>query len=165
MPMTARRARGSDPEAREGGAGESMGRVLDFMRTVWALDHALVQASRRMERVLGVTGPQRLVIRLVGRDPGMSAGALAQTLHVHPSTLTGVLQRLTDRGVLERTADPDDARRVRLRLTRKGEKLDATQSGTVEAKFREALATVSARDLGVAERVLKRITDVLSDTP
>jgi DNA-binding MarR family transcriptional regulator len=40
---------------------------------------------------VGVTGPQRLVLRVVGLFPGMSAGELATVLRVHPSTLTGVL--------------------------------------------------------------------------
>ena len=50
--------------------------------------------QKRMEQRSGVTGPQRLVLRVVGLFPGISAGALARLLHVHPSTLTGVLHRL-----------------------------------------------------------------------
>src|SRR5512141_2564461 len=87
------------------GARASLGRVLDFMRLLWAVDHGLTRVSRRMERTIGVTGPQRMVVRLVGHRPGISAGDLARTLHVHPSTLTEVFRRLTDRGILERTQD------------------------------------------------------------
>src|SRR5580704_311880 len=74
-----------------------LGGVLDFLKLLWALDHGLQTASRDMERRLGVTGPQRMVIRIVGRFPGISAGELASVLHVHPSTLTGVLRRLETR--------------------------------------------------------------------
>src|SRR5438132_8459125 len=35
----------------------------------------------------------RLVMRIVGRFPGIAAGRVAQILHVHPSTLTGILKR------------------------------------------------------------------------
>ena len=73
---------------------QPLGAVLDFMRRLWALDHALQSISKRMETTLGLTGPQRLVIRIVGHSPGISAGKLAELMHVHHSTLTGVLGRL-----------------------------------------------------------------------
>src|SRR5688572_10921067 len=72
----------------------SLGDVLDFMRLLWAVDHALQQRSKQMLQTHGITGPQRLVLRVVGRYPGIAAGELANVLHVHPSTLTGVLKRL-----------------------------------------------------------------------
>ena len=72
-------------------ADRSLGDVLEFMRTLWALDHGLQLRSKRMERHLGITGPQRLVLRIVGRFPGISAGEVASIMEVHPSTLTGVL--------------------------------------------------------------------------
>jgi MarR family transcriptional regulator, organic hydroperoxide resistance regulator len=140
----------------------SLGRVLGFMRLLWAVDHGLTRISRRMERSIGLTGPQRLVVRLVGRTPGISAGALAAALHVHPSTLTEVLRRLTDRGALERTQDPADARRALFRLTRKGLALDELRSGTGEARVRVALASVAEEDLEAAARVLARLAEALA---
>jgi MarR family transcriptional regulator, organic hydroperoxide resistance regulator len=133
-----------------------LGPVLDFMRTLWALDHALQSASKRMEATLGITAPQRLVVRIVGRFPGISAGEVAEILHVHPSTLTGVLKRLEARGFVERSADPKDARRALLGLTARGRKLDALRTGTVEAVVRRTLrglpgeTTRSARALAEA---------------
>src|SRR6185295_1503513 len=94
-----------------------LGRVLEFMRVLWAVDHALQSTSKWMEVRLGVTGPQRLVIRMIGCFPGISAGALANLLYVHPSTLTGVLRRLSERGAIRRSADPYDSRRALFWLT------------------------------------------------
>lgn len=116
-----------------------LGPVLEFLRALWALDHALQSASKRMEASLGVTGPQRFVIRMIGRFPGVSAGEVADLLHVHPSTLTGVLKRLEQRGLVTRRADPADARRALLALTAKGRRVDARRTGTVEAAARRAL--------------------------
>src|SRR5688500_14482762 len=82
--------------------------VLEFMQLLWALVHALDRASKRMNREFGVTGPQRLVLRVVGLMPGVSAGRLASILHVHPSTLTGVLRRLADQRLITRTAASGD---------------------------------------------------------
>jgi MarR family transcriptional regulator, organic hydroperoxide resistance regulator len=116
-----------------------LGPVLDFMRALWALDHALQSASKRMEATRGVTAPQRLVVRIVGRFPGISAGEVADILHLHPSTLTGVLKRLEERGLLERRPDPADGRRALLLLTAGGRRMDRLRDGTVEAAVRRAL--------------------------
>ena len=55
-----------------------LGAVLDFMRLLWAVDHSLQSASKRMEAAFGITGPQRLVVRIVGRFPGIAAGRVAE---------------------------------------------------------------------------------------
>jgi DNA-binding MarR family transcriptional regulator len=141
----------------------SLGRVLDFIRLLWALDHGLTRMSKRMLRTIGVTGLQRFIVRWVGAFPGISAGELAAALHVHPSTLTGALRRLTSRGMLVRTVDPLDARRALFRLTRKGEEIDAVRSGTVEGEVRRALGAIADRDLEAASRVLEGIAGMLSD--
>jgi DNA-binding MarR family transcriptional regulator len=134
-----------------------LGGVLEFMRTLWALDHALQRTSKRMEAELGVTGPQRLVIRVVARFPGMLAGQLAEVLHLHPSTLTGILKRLERRGLLSRRGDPRDRRRVLLGLTKKGRQLDIQSEGTIESAVRAALAELSDQKIRSAADVLGRI--------
>src|SRR3954462_1062633 len=122
-----------------------LGAVLDFMRMLWALDHALQSASKRMEVSFGLTGPQRLVVRIVGRFPGIAAGRVAGILHVHPSTLTGILKRLEARGMLQRRPDPRDARRALFMLTAKGRKLDTVRTGTVEQAVRRGRTRAPAK--------------------
>jgi DNA-binding MarR family transcriptional regulator len=116
-----------------------LGEVIDFLRLIWRLDHALQQTSKRMQVSLGVTGPQRLVIRIVGRFPGVTAGQLAEILHVDPSTLTGVLKRLERRGLVARRSDPRDQRRALIGLTAKGRRVEAESPGSIEAAVRAAL--------------------------
>ena len=79
--------KGGKPEVGPGSedAMPPLGEVLDFMRMLWSIDHGLQTTSKRMEATLGVTGLQRMVLRLVGRFPGISAGHLARILHVHVS--------------------------------------------------------------------------------
>src|SRR5262245_19404785 len=100
-----RTKRGAEPLTVDQTEGARLGEVLEFMRLLWAVDHTLSSASKRMDAAIGVTGPQRLVIRIVGRYPGISAGDVAALMHVHPSTLTGVLSRLERRGSLKRKVD------------------------------------------------------------
>ena len=137
-----------------------LGAVLDFMRMLWGLDHALQSASKRMEANFGLTGPQRLVVRIVGRFPGIAAGRVAEILHVHPSTLTGILQRLERRAVLQRRPDPRDARRALFVLTAKGRKLDTVRTGTVEQAVRRVLSRDPAK-VAAAQEVLAALTEEL----
>src|SRR5579864_5849970 len=116
-----------------------LGPILDFLRLLWAIEHGLQRASKRMEATLGVTGPQRLVLRVVGRFPGLSAGELAHIVLLHPSTITGIVQRLVSRGLLVRERDPDDSRRARLRLKPRAVAYTRTSSGTVEQAVTQAL--------------------------
>ncbi len=141
--------------------GRPLGEVLEFLRAVWALNHALESTSRRMKARLGVTGPERMVVRLVGRYPGISAGDLARILRVHPSTLTGLLKRLVARGILTRRADAADSRRALFALTARGAGIDGVKRGTVEAVLTAALAEIPAREVRAAATVLDRLTRTL----
>jgi DNA-binding MarR family transcriptional regulator len=135
--------------------------VLQFMQLLWAVVHGVERTSKRMTSDLGITGPQRLVLRVVGLFPGVSAGDLAAILHVHPSTLTGVLQRLVTQRLLQRVDDPRDKRRAMLRLTARGARVNATTQGTIEAAVGTALDGVSVRDHAATRRVLERLAQCL----
>jgi MarR family transcriptional regulator, organic hydroperoxide resistance regulator len=136
--------------------------VLQFMQLLWAVVHGLERTSKRMTLEVGVTGPQRLVLRVVGLFPGASAGDVAGILHVHPSTLTGVLHRLTAQGLLHRVEDKVDRRRAVLRLTPRGSRINGHKQGTVEEAVTRALAGVSARDRAATRRVLQRLAQWLA---
>jgi DNA-binding MarR family transcriptional regulator len=142
----------------------ALGNVLEFMRVIWQLDHALHRTSKRMATHLGVTGPQRLVIRIVGRFPEIPAGRLADLLHLHPSTLTGILKRLERQGLLRRRADPQDARRSLLTLTDKGRTLNVDAGGTVEACVARALRKTPPQKLAAARAVLADIASRLDES-
>lgn len=155
-----------------GGIGSSggsraprLGDVLEFMRLLWALDHALQRRSKQMQATLGITGPQRLVIRLVGRFPGIPAGRLAELLHVHPSTLTGILERLEQQGLIARRRDSRDRRRSLLGLTQKGRRLDVATEGTVEASVSSVLSALPRPKVGAAAEVLAALTASIASQP
>ncbi len=131
------------------------------MRLIWALDHALQKTSKRMSASLGVTGPQRLVVRMLSRFPGIPAGQVARLLHVHPSTLTGVLKRLERQGLIRRRADPKDRRRAWLVVTNKGRRIDAAGGGTVEAAVQRVLSRTPRARLASARRVLTDLAAAL----
>src|SRR5688572_18207234 len=114
-----------------------------------------------MQNEFGITGQQRLVIRIIGAFPGLSAGELAAVLHIHPSTATGILQRLESRQLVRRRADPDDGRRQQLQLTPKGRRLTTPRVGTVEASVRRTLGRFNAADVARTRNVLVALSSSL----
>lgn len=138
-------------------SGLPVGDAIDFLRLVWAVDHALQRRSKSMAATLGITGPQRLVLRIIGRYPSIHARQLADILHLHPSSLTALLKRLERRGLIRRWSDERDRRRWLLGLTRQGQALNRATPGTIEAAVQRMLRTTAARDLDVARTVLGKL--------
>lgn len=138
--------------------------VLEFMQHLWALDHALRSRSKRMEAQLGVTAPQRLAIRILGDFPGLTPSELAATLHLHRSTLTGVLKRLEEQGAVERRVNPEDLRSAALFLTPHGALLNTLREGTVESAVHAVTAAMGEGDTDSFLRVLNALVTQL-DAP
>lgn len=147
----------SQPKAAPDPEVKPLGETLSFMQLLWAVTHGLESASKRMHADLGVTGPQRLVLRIVGHHGRISAGALAEVLHIHPSSLTGMLQRLEQAELIRRESDPFDRRRALIELTRRGMRLNDQRRGTIEADIATALSKMSKDKLAGAKAVLRAI--------
>ena len=139
--------------------------ALQLMRRLLHLAHALQVRSRRMLQDLGVTGPQRLVVRVIGQTPGVSARELATTLGLHPSTLTGVLSRLDRDGLIDRRTDPGDRRRTRISLSHAGRQVDREQRGTAEAAVRRALARADRVTIEATEHMIDLLIEELERAP
>ena len=134
-----------------------VGEAIELLRLVWAVDHALQRRSKSMAAVLGITGPQRLVIRIIGRFPSVHAHQLAEILHLHPSSLTALLKRLERRGLIRRRPDARDRRRWLLGLTRQGRVFNRDTSGTIEAAVQRTLRSTAAHELDSARFVMSTL--------
>lgn len=138
-----------------------MPEVLAFMQGLWAVVHRMERLSKRMGAHSGVTGPQRLVVRLIGLFPGVSAGDLAAMLHLHPSTLTGVLKRLEEQQLVSRAPAAGDRRRTVLRLTRRGARVGQGRTGTVEAAVAAAVSQSTAGQVAATQSFMTSFAESL----
>ena len=154
MLATARSSHTRVPSSRPRASSEE---TLEFLGALWALDQELRGLSKRMERELGVTGPQRLALRIIGLSPGLPASALASALHLHPSTVTGLVLRLTRKRLVHRRRDPEDGRRVLLVLTDRGARINARRRGTVEAAVSRSLGELAPGHLATVRDVFERL--------
>ena len=137
--------------------------VLEFIRQMWSVDHELQRVSKRMVRRLGLTAPQRLAVRFVGRHAGLTLGDLSSLLHLHPGTVTGIVRHLEAQGLVTQSRDAEDSRRRHLVLTPKGKRLDRQRKGTVEAAVRRVARVATPAEMVTAWRVLGLIAASLAD--
>lgn len=101
---------------------------------------------------VGLPESQAELLRLIGRQPGISVRQAATELSLAPNTASTLVSRLTADGLLVRTTDPADRRVGRLRLTASAQRLaDESRAGR-----RAALGAVLAR---LDEDQLHRLRD------
>ena len=117
--------------------------LVDVVDAVLQASRALVAvAARSLARVEGnVTIPQyRAMVVLASRGP-QTAGALADSLGIHLSTLTRLCDRLVAKGLITRAEEPANRRRVTLSLMPRGKRLVRS----VTATRRDEIAAILRR--------------------
>jgi trehalose 6-phosphate phosphatase len=160
-------ARLARPAAEPGAASDAraLGPVLHFMKDLWALEQGLQRRSRVSQASHGVTGPQRLVVRVVDRLGPISPARLARVLHLHPSSVTRLVRRLVARGLIRRTPNPEHRGRFLLSLGPRGGRVERLDAGTVESAVSAALKAAGPRDIAATRRVLELVTSRLAGRP
>jgi DNA-binding MarR family transcriptional regulator len=114
--------------------------VTAYARALWALDP--VRFKLWTDRKL--TMPQVRILFLLVEQGDQSAGELAEYLSVSPSTITGITDRLTRQGLIERRDDPRDRRLVRLCLTPEGRGLTMEIADSSRAVLRRIFERMGA---------------------
>jgi DNA-binding MarR family transcriptional regulator len=104
--------------------------TAEALRLDRQLCFALYGAANRVTRLyrplldaLGLTYPQYLAMLVLWEASPRTVGALGEALDLESSTLTPLLKRLEAQGLLVRTRDPADERRVIVALTDAGKAL------------------------------------------
>jgi len=128
-------------------------RILDAIRR---LVRHLRLADRAAQSDLGISGAQLFVLTELGKTPSLSLNDLATRTRTDQSSVSVVVSRLVEAGLVTRDRDPRDARRLILDLTPGG-----------QAMLQRAPAVAQEQILDVIERLppdgRKRLADSLTD--
>ena len=135
---------------------------LALLRAVWDLDHRLQSQSKRMRARIGVTGPQRLVLRTLLTVPDATPSAIARSLYFDRSTVTVILRSLERAKLVQKAPHATDKRAISLIMTPKGRRIAEQRTGTIESLFRRVVTRLPDRDVKAARRVLEAIAAELS---
>jgi len=138
--------------------------VLDAVRRIV---QSLRESSRRAERHVGVSGAQLFVLQKLAESPSLSVNDLADRTHTHQSSVSTVVARLVDGGLVRRARSGDDGRSVRLSLTPRGARLAARVPGLPQERLVrgvEQLSSSRRRQLASALGALAQAMDA-ADVP
>lgn len=111
----------------------------------------------------GMTAAQADIIFTLGGTEGMTCADLGVETCITKGTLTGVIDRLRAKGLVERWADAYDARRTIVALTEKGESLYKKLLPRHLSRLRERFDRMSSADQRRATRLLEVIAEAFSE--
>ncbi|KXB29829.1 MarR family transcriptional regulator [Dechloromonas denitrificans] len=84
----------------------------------------------------GLTEQQWRILRTLSEMEQLEPREICELCHILSPSMTGVLSRMEEMGLVTRTRVPEDQRRVIVRLTRKSEQLVAELGPLIEAQYR-----------------------------
>jgi DNA-binding MarR family transcriptional regulator len=138
--------------------------VEDDLGAISLLIPRLIAAfHRRLTRTLarhGLTLPQFMaLVALEPSDGGKRMGPLAEEAYQSAASMTGIVDRLLERGLVERQRNPKDRRSVVVRLTENGRELVAFEKQSREQDARLFLLSLSAEDRERIRAILERLVE------
>lgn len=91
--------------------------LIALRRVIRAID----LRSKQLSKNIGLTGPQLLVMRYVGQEPGVMVRQIADNVNLSAATVTNILDRLENRQYVNRVRSTEDKRKVGVFLTEQGQ--------------------------------------------
>lgn len=117
--------------------------------------------SRHLVDEHGLTGPQLAVLREAMRLGHTSISMVARSVHLSQPTVTGILDRLERRGLVERSRDAADRRTVNVLVTVEGERILNRAPSLLQDRFRRELAKLREWELTLTLATLQRIAQMM----
>ncbi len=139
-------------------------RKADFISLMDALARAhhkysLFDAEVHRLSGAGLTAPQAKVIFCLGDTDGMPCSEITEQTLITKGTLTGVIDRLEAKGLVQRWSDSDDGRKIIVDLTRMGDRVFQREYPRYLAQLKPRFEAFSSRELKQAAALLGRIAD------
>jgi DNA-binding MarR family transcriptional regulator len=132
--------------------------ILDQIRRIV---RTLREASRAAERKVGVSGAQLFVMKALAAEESLSLNQLAERTHTHQSTVSSVVKRLVQAGVVRRRSAAEDGRRLELTLTPAGRAILKRAPLAGQERLIEGIHQMSVRDTEALARLLRRLVKAM----
>lgn len=128
------------------------------------LNFALTKAQHSIHQLFkaelaphGVTPGQYAVLRCLWDENGLTARKLADRLYLDGSTITGILDRMEQRGLIKKLVDPKDRRALQVMLTETGRNLEKPLSQAIDNANRKALLSLEEKQSNTLMQMLQTI--------
>lgn len=123
--------------------------------------HGIKVASYAVERSWGITGAQLFVLRELSLEAGVSIRRLSERTMTDPSSVSVIVARLVERGLVTNVRDATDRRRRVLCLTKKGTQLLSRAPAPYQGRLIAALRELPPARLALLAAMLSNVSDAL----
>ncbi len=132
---------------------------IPLIRGLLSTYHAFASFDADGHRLSGsdLTVAQANVIFTLGNTDGMTCKDIGDWTHITKGTLTGVIDRLKNKGLVERWAVEGDGRKTIIALTRQGDRVFKKEFPRHMGYLKERFDQLSARDRIQSIRLLEKI--------
>lgn len=142
-------------------AADAEGRLdLRVLRAFRRIIRAIDLHSRRLEADHHITGPQLITLNAAAEGP-VATSELARRVHLSPSTIVGILDRLEGKGLVARQRSTQDRRLVYVELTPDGRKLAAHAPSPLQDRLAEALGALPRTEQQAIAAALEKVVALM----
>jgi DNA-binding MarR family transcriptional regulator len=131
--------------------------VRDVLNSLRRIVRSLRLSARTAEQRVGLSGAQLFVLQCLARENPCSVNQLAARTATDQSSVSAVVSRLVDRGLVRRSTSPTDKRTVELRLAPSGRALLQSAPGATQDRLIRALEQLPAAELRTLGRTLRKV--------
>ena len=128
----------------------------ELTRATRRLDMALAEWHGELSERMGMSASETLALARLAMDESQGPSELARSLHLTTGAMTAVLDRLVERGHLERVEHASDRRKVALRLT-------ANAHEATRAQLRPMIADITELAMSLTPGQRKVVGHFLDD--
>ena len=125
------------------------------------ITRAIDLQSKRLVKATGLTAPQLVVIDTLHKQGELSPSAIARAVSLSQATITSILDRLVQAGLVERIRSETDKRVVLARLTEKGETASNNSPELLQAGFMRSVRTLQPWEQNMLIASLQRIAELM----
>jgi DNA-binding MarR family transcriptional regulator len=144
------------------GAGMTTSRYEDsILRSIRRISRAIDIHSRRLAKQYALTGPQLVCLREIIRQEVATPSGIARAVSLSQGTVTGILDRLERRGLIERVRSQRDKRRIHVSVTDAGRELVAQAPSPMHEEFSARLGGLHDGEQAMIDWVLQRVVGLM----
>lgn len=131
--------------------------TLEVLRQFRVIYGSMRQHFRQIEKACGVSGSQLWILQEVIGSEGIGVSELAGRLAIHQSTCSQLVEKLVARGLLKKSRQETDQRRVGLTISKSGQRAIANAPGPAQGLLPEALSALSGTALKSLRSSLSKV--------
>jgi DNA-binding MarR family transcriptional regulator len=134
--------------------------ITELIRANRAYQVAVEKMDDAFCRLLGVNRTDGRCLDVIDQRPGLTAGELAKAVGLSPGAVTTALDRLEQRGLVRRTRDSQDRRRVTVEMTDEARRTAWEAYGPLGEMGAPLVEEMSDKDLTTLIRFLRGGTEI-----